>query len=171
MEVFFKKRKLKFQPKKKLLKIFLIASLALSPIMPQLVEAKTDEKKSYPVALSLIKIIDQLDLSKAQLSKIQNNLASHQQEYVMLTTNIHDTKNKLLHLATKTNEEQLKNLAQIQSKNIQQLIQLKVKVKQEIFSILTPKQTLELTKKWNVLQTKDTESAKYTSKKPLNAKI
>ena len=160
MEVFFKKRKLKFQPKKKLLKIFLIASLALSPIMPQLVEAKTDEKKSYPVALSLIKIIDQLDLSKAQLSKIQNNLASHQQEYVMLTTHIHDTKNKLLNLATKTNEEQLKNLAQVQSKNIQQLIQLKVKVKQEIFSILTPKQTLELTKKWNVLQTKDTESAK-----------
>lgn len=152
MKVFFKNTK--STSKKTILTIFMIATLALSALIPQLLEAKTNINRSYPIALNLMQIIGQLNLSKDQLTKIQNNLESHQHEYLTLTSDINSTKNKLLNLPTKASGDQLKNLAHIQSENIHKLIQLKVKVKQEIFSILTPKQTKKLTEKWQQLQQK-----------------
>ena len=152
MKVFFKNTK--STSKKTILAIFMMATLALSPLVPQLVEAKADANKSFPIALNLMQIIDQLNLSKKQLTKIQNNLQSHQKEYLDLTSNISTTKNQLLQLPTKASEDQLKSLAHVQSENINKLLQLKVKVKQEIFSILTPEQTKQLTEKWQKLQQK-----------------
>ena len=125
MKVFFKNTK--STSKKTILTIFMVATLALSPLVPQLVEAKAEANKSFPIALNLMQIIDQLNLSQKQLTKIQNNLQSHQQEYITLTSDISSTKNQLLQLPTKASGDQLKSLAHVQSENIHKLIQLKVK--------------------------------------------
>ena len=154
MKDFFKRTKSK--SKKTVTAIYIVAILALSPLTMQLAYSKEDPKssvkKSYPMTKNIIKIIDQLHLSPEQNKKIQKSLISNQKDYMNLTSNINITKNQLLNLSTNTSGEQLKALAQTQSENINKLIQLKTKVRQEIFSALDPQQTKLLNEKWKKFQ-------------------
>ena len=137
----------------------MVASLALSPLGTQVsLATETNQPNQlstgidYPIAQHFIKIIDQLKLSKNETKLIEQKLASHKNEYNLLISNIRKTKNKLLKLPANATETELKTLAQAQSDNIQKLIQLRVKIRQEIFSILSPQQRKQLTTQWKKLQ-------------------
>jgi Spy/CpxP family protein refolding chaperone len=137
----------------------MVASLALSPLGTQVSLATETNKTNqfstgidYPMAKHFIKMIDQLKLSKDEKKLIEQKLAAHKNEYNLLISNIRKTKNELLKLPANATETQLKILAQAQSDNIQKLIQLRVKIRQEIFSILSPQQRKQLTTQWKKLQ-------------------
>lgn len=172
MKQFFKTTKSK--SKKTITTIFMVAALALSPLTMQLSYSNTGTKnninKSYPIAKNIIKIMDQLKLSPKQNEQIQKTLLSHQKDYINLTAKINSTKNQLLNLSTNTSGTQLKMLAQTQSENINKLIQLRVKVRQEIFSTLNPEQTKQLNEKWKAFQAKTATNPKNTPEKT-NQKI
>ena len=61
-------------------------------------------------------------------------------------------------------------LAQTQSENINKLIQLRVKVRQEIFSILNPEQTKQLNEKWKSFQKEQLDKTAKTAKTATNPK-
>ena len=137
----------------------MVASLALSPLGVQLsLASETNQVNhagngaNYPIAQHFTKMIAQLKLSKEETKLIEKKLASHKAEYKLLTSNIKKTKSELLKLPVNATETQLKTLAQAQSDNIQKLIQLRVKIRQEIFSILNPQQKKQITKQWEKLQ-------------------
>jgi Spy/CpxP family protein refolding chaperone len=137
----------------------MVASLALSPLGTQLSLAAETNKTNqlstgidYPMAQHFIKMIDHLKLSPEETKLIGQKLTTHKKEYTLLTSNIKKTKHKLLKLPANATETELKTLAQAQSDNIQKLIQLRVKIRQEIFSILSPQQREQLTYQWKKLQ-------------------
>lgn len=158
---------------KKIAGLCMIASLALSPLATQVSLAATgqtskssksgrsDSDINYPIAKRLMKMMSQIKLSKEEQKLIEQKLASHKTEYNLLISNINATKNKLLKLPTSATELELKTLAQAQSDNIQKLIQLRVKIRQEIFSILSPQQKKQLTTKWDNLQKEQLGTSLY----------
>ena len=132
--------------------ILMVASLALSPLSTQLSIAQGAQSNSssninYPIAEHLMQMVYELKLSSQETELIKKKLSLHKDDYEVITSKIKKTKNELLQLPANATEEQLKKLAQTQSDNIKSLIQLRVKVRQEIFSVLSDEQRKQLSTK------------------------
>jgi hypothetical protein len=170
--------KTKYTSVKKIASLFMVAALALSPLTSQLSLAATNatgdtSATNYPMAENLIKLISQLKLSKEQQNLIEKKLSSHKSEYESLITKRNQTKNDLLRLPTNATKAHLNALAKTQSGNLQKLIQLRVTIRQEIFTILNVQQKKQLTTQWEKIQQEQFGAAlnapqKNTTDKPKN---
>lgn len=111
-----------------------------------------NQSTHYSMASNLIKLITKLKLTPQQNQDIQKTLSSHQTAYNVINTKIDHTKFILLSLPANATRAQLKTLAQAQSNNIKQLIQLRSEIKQQVSSILNKQQQQQLTQQWEEFQ-------------------